>query len=252
MWKTTKAVIIGADHKMSGRPGSRNCQDACFVETRQGITIGIVSDGCSSGMYSEVGAHFSVNTLAKMLFSAVARARSFGQEFTEWERLRLQFLSHVSVVAEGMGDSYSSVIKQYFLFSIVGFVITPEGVTIFSVGDGSYFVNGKESKLGPFPKNEPPYIAYGLLNHEIPVFRLVRIAVDDVATLVVGTDGVDYLGETESTISNWVQRDETYNNSDRLRRYLVMHSPEKVEHGVIVPSKLKDDVAIVIARRFDQ
>ncbi len=51
------------------------------------------------------------------------------------------------------------IVYDYFLFTIVGALITPEGSPIFAKGDGVIFLNGEEIILRSFANNAPSYLA---------------------------------------------------------------------------------------------
>jgi hypothetical protein len=86
------------------------------------------------------------------------------------------------------------------LFTIVGVLITKTSVTFFSIGDGVIIINGQIKRLGPFPRNAPPYLAYSLLDwqHIYPKIDDVqwqfqiqdRLPINEVKSILIGTDGV--------------------------------------------------------------
>ncbi len=52
--------VIGRDHLLMGK----NCQDALVVVTNPGIIVGVISDGCGEGRYSEIGARLGCQLVA--------------------------------------------------------------------------------------------------------------------------------------------------------------------------------------------
>lgn len=250
MFTVTRASIPGSDHSMPGKPSWKNNQDASFMYSDNLITVGIVADGCGSGCRSEVGANLGAQLLGTMLVKSMHRTLTSGTVSIDWKRLRLELLGQISVVATKMGDSLSKVVSDYFLFSILGFVVIEETTSIFSIGDGSYFINGVETKCGPFSNNAPPYVAYALLGMEEPQFEIVTRATEEITSIAVGTDGVDYIENVQSTLQTWLSTESMFSHPDLLRRRLAVMNCEKVHNGILIPGPLKDDTTLVLAKRL--
>lgn len=249
MFRITAGSIPGSDHTMPGKPGWKNNQDAYYLYTSEDFTIGIVADGCGSGERSEVGASLGVKLLGAMLTSSLARSLSFGNEFNNWNRLRMELLGQISVLARSMGESFSSIIGQYFLFSLLGFVVTDNVTTVFHAGDGSYMLNGRVTRLGPFPNNAPPYLLYSLLGDNDVDFQTITFPTQTVETIAVMTDGIDYISNVETVLTEWLDSDAVFSNPDLLRRKLTVMNCEKIHSGMLIPGPLKDDTTVVLARK---
>ena len=250
-WRISSASIPGSDHTMPGKPGWKNNQDATFAYNDDSLTIGIVADGCGSGKHSEVGAEIGVRLFGEMLRQSATRSLELGNmSFAGFERLRMNLLGQISVLACQMGQSLSTVVNDYFLFSLVGFIATQEETIFFYCGDGVYFVNGESVKLGPFPGNKPPYILYGLMGDSSPSFEIVSYKTSSVTSVAVGTDGTDYILDLDSVLLKWSSMDLVFKNPDFLRRQLALMNLERVENGILTPGPLKDDISIVLAGNF--
>jgi hypothetical protein len=247
MWKITGASVIGSDH---GAPGKNN-QDALFMYRDQYVTVGIVCDGCGKGIHSEVGSKIGAQYMGRLVVESVHRAIELGGEtVSDFERLRMLVLGQISVLARAMmEESFSRVISNYFLFSIVGFAITPKTCTVFHIGDGMYAVNGEIAKMGPFPENKPPYIMYGL-DGGGPIFQTVAFPTESVQSLAVGTDGTDYIPNLNETLAEWTTSDGLFLNSDNLRRRLASLNARRKVGSIDAPGLLRDDTTLVIARNF--
>lgn len=243
-FEIAKASIPGSDHTMPGKPLKKNNQDACFTYQDARFTIAIVSDGCGSGVSSEVGSQIGVRILGEILRQALTR-----NVVLSWERIRIELLSQISVMARAMGQSLSAVIGDFFLFSLVGVLVTDTETTVFYCGDGLYGVNGDNVYIGPFPNNAPPYLSYGLLGEIVPRFETVVYPISAVETIVLGTDGVDYIPELEVKLSEWLQTDAVFSNPDVLRRRLALLNLEKIEEGILKPGPLKDDTTLILLRK---
>ena len=183
--------VIGRDHRHVGR----NNQDALAIHQSEPLTIAIVADGCSSGKYSEVGAHLGVRLLAENL-----REQHALRGTINWDTAMRQVLARLDILASSMGGSYRTTVEDYFLFTLVGVVIDAQSAQFFQLGDGTVYLNGTHVRLGPFPNNAPPYLGYGLLEGRVDVDpELIRlqswepIPVTDLSHFLIGSDGVDDL-----------------------------------------------------------
>lgn len=245
--------IPGSDHTMPGQPTWKNCQDAHFFATKGDISVGLIADGCGSGPFSEVGAQLGVKVLGERLLALAVRNTSQGHDsFARWPELRSHMLGTISVLAAQMGESPSEAVMDYFLFSFVGFLILPERTYVFHCGDGTYAVNGEVTKLGPFEKNEPPYLAYGIADSDDARSRIIvtEFATNEITSLFVASDGIDYYPDFSAvTIATWVSQNAVFINSDILRRRLAVLNCEKIFNGRLVGGPLKDDTSVVLARR---
>jgi Protein phosphatase 2C len=247
------ASIPGSDHTMPGQPTWKNCQDAHFFATKGNVFVGLVADGCGSGTFSEVGAQLGAKFLGERLIALAARSVSQGHNnFTRWPELRSFLLGTISLLAAQMGESLSDAVREYFLFSFVGFLVLPERTYVFHCGDGMYAVNGEVTKLGPFDKNEPPYLAYGIADTDDSRSRIIvsEFLTSDVTSLCVASDGIDYYPDFSAvTIATWISQNVVFTNSDILRRRLAVLNCEKVVDGRLIGGPLKDDTSVVLARR---
>lgn len=252
MWKLTGASIPGSDHTMPGKPGWKNNQDAYYLHEDDRMTIGIVADGCGSGNKSEVGAQIGVRLLGELIRESADRSLSASRDtITEWERLRILLLGQLSVLAQAMkGRSFTGIVGDYFLFSILGFIILPKITAIFHCGDGTFVIDEKMTKIGPFVDNAPPYVSYGLLGYEAHPLQVTTFPTDSVTSIAVSTDGVDYIPNFEQVLTGWTGTDALYSNPDLLRRKLALMNLEKVHDGILAPGPLKDDTTLIIARNL--
>jgi len=254
--------VCGREHARLGR-GS---QDAlCWKRTSRAI-VAVVSDGCGSGRHSEVGAKLG----SRLYVEALSRRLEHGADpvrDTLWRGARVEVLARLRSVAGAMGGELAAVVSDYFLFTIVGAVLTPNVTAIFALGDGLYGVNGEVSRLGPFANNCPPYLGYGLLEargrETAHVEPLVMVPTPSVDNLLLATDGaVDLLdseepgeGGTGGALTELWSRDRYFANSDGIRRRLALLNREVVdidwEEQRMERSTglLTDDTTIIAMRR---
>jgi len=236
----------------------RNNQDAYWWEADAGGLIAVVCDGCGSRAHSEVGALIG----ARLVAQAVRRLRRSGLPAPRlFDDVRRHVLAGLRVVARQMGPRarLADTVIDYLLFTIVGLLVTDRVALPFSFGDGLIVVNGDARELGPFPDNEPPYLAYGLLPGSLGPGRArfqVHDAtpVDEVRSILIGTDGARDLRAAAARavpgrdgvvgpLSQFWADDAFYKNRDMVRRRLAV-----LNRGA-GPGLLADDTTIVVVRR---
>jgi len=270
--------IPGRNHVGRGRLlKGRNNQDAFgWFLSREAIAV-IVCDGCGSGAYTESGAQIASRLILARLkhYLELERARmgsnkNKGPDFPVLlEAVRGDVLAELRVLISQMGDDPVQTMSDYFMFTVLGAVITPLSTTIFSLGDGIYFVNGRKRCIGPFEGNAPPYLAYGLMASPPPsmapsAMRFViqeELATEDLNTLLIGTDGVDDLAERAGhlipgrsdfvgPVSQFWEEARYVTNPDAIRRRLALINSQAVTaSGILETGLLHDDTTLVVVRR---
>jgi hypothetical protein len=203
-------TVTGRDHMKS--LAWKNGQDAlCTFDLldQSGIAIAVVSDGCGSGENSEVGAKLASRFVANRLFfylpryiAGVKKGGGDPAEFRYFEDVRQDLLGWMRQIAYGLDPNLYEGVRSHFLFTLMGFVVTPHHSFIFSIGDGVYALNGKVTRLGPFDwgekKNAPPYVGYGMFREgqyeadsKLVSFQVNEaVPTESVSSILVGTDGV--------------------------------------------------------------
>jgi hypothetical protein len=263
--------VTGRAHTLIGKTN----QDACTWFRSDDCLIALVADGCGSGKRSEVGAELGARLLAWHLASALPAQLAAGGALDApalWEAARHALLAELDRLVKAMGGPRAEVVSEYFLFTLVGLCVAGEQACLFSAGDGLFALNGELCELGPFPRNEPPYLAYGLLDEAAtstpaPRFTIHRVlparALDSV---LLGTDGAGDLqrasarplpgggGEVGPLRQFWSD-DAHFQNRDSIRRRLSLINREVVRP--IWPERrlakdrglLEDDTTVVVVRR---
>ena len=267
--------VAGREHVLAGR----NNQDAyCWLATEDAL-VALVCDGCGSSKHSEVGAKIGAALIANYAMDYAAKAvksnsqnRLFSENF--WEQIRHDVLAQLRILANAMGGELSETVSKYLLFTVVGALITRFGVSFFSIGDGVFIANGRINSIGPFPDNEPPYIAYGLIEASLTKsypdalkFQVQHIPESQkIAPILIGTDGVaDMISSAElkmpgknemvGEIGQFWEQDCYFKNQDMVRRKLALTNRECTkldeekqevikEHGL-----LSDDTTLVVIRK---
>jgi hypothetical protein len=163
------------------------------------------------------------------------------------------------------------VVSTFFLFTVIGLAVDGDTACVFSIGDGLFAIGDELLPLGPFPRNEPPYLGYGLLDRppggEAPRFLVHRVfPASALRTALIGTDGALDLAASASRpipggggdvgpISRFWEDDRYFRNPDGVRRRLAL-----INRAVTRPvwkearieresGLLRDDTTIVVVRR---
>lgn len=250
---------IGRDHWMV----PKNNQDSWSIWRYEDLTIGIVADGCGSGMHSEVGAKLGVQMLGACLRDEYLRNRQIN-----WQCVQRNMLTQLNSVAQMMGDNYRKIVESYMLFTLLGIVIDGEHAAFFALGDGTIIVNGEPLSVGPFQNNMPPYLGYGLLldelaidANEITLKPILELPIAQLASFLIATDGIDDvtrnsqstlpgLGKIVGPIEQFWQSDRYFgSNPELLSRQLKLIGRDwpvsKPQPGL-----LGDDTTVIVGRQL--
>jgi hypothetical protein len=257
------ASVPGTDHIMPGEPGWKNNQDAFSSHNSENALVAVVCDGCGSGSQSEVGAQLGAAFTARRLAQFIEAGLTI-ESALEGTANHLSDLI-VSIASAVDGDVRENV-GTYFLFTVVGVLVTPERTVVFSLGDGVYAVNGDTSVIAEYAGNAPPYIGYrvtGWSGKELLTFAIRSdLPTSAVSAVLIGTDGAADLiksqernipgtNELVGPLSQFWENDVFFRNSDALRRRLARANRETVsEDGKrIRRGLLPDDTTLMVVRR---
>lgn len=251
--------VTGRAHQRLGH----GCQDGLAWYAAADAVVAVVTDGCGSSQYSEVGARLG----ARLLVAALAKelgcqlgcepGRASGRpgapgatpEATPEatidallvQRACSDVLDHLRVLARAMGGDLAHTVSEHFLFTIVGAVVTPARTLVFALGDGIIAINGAVHVIGPFPGNCPPYLGYRLLDPGATT-ELSFQAVEPTAaidSLLLATDGAGEIlahagralpgrAEPAGPLAQFWTDDGYFRNPDAVRRRLWLMSREHV------------------------
>lgn len=200
-------TLAGLDHLVIGKPN----QDSFYLLEQNGITIGIVSDGCGSCPYSQVGSHFGARSIANLLMKLIVNSPTRGDlpkllsdsdyNFSIWSELTRQWLSYASWFVRSYNTNFYEFTKDQMYFTLVGFVADAEHFVTFSFGDGFVGLNGILHELAPMQladkKNAPAYLSYLMFPQEFrPPAEFLRFRVnfftelDTLENFIISTDGL--------------------------------------------------------------
>jgi hypothetical protein len=186
--------LIGREHVRT----QRNNQDGLGLVCQDDLVVAVVTDGCSSGRYSEVGARLGAGWLAQWVPVYAERYGSV-QSPAFLEAVTEGFLTYLHGVARRFHPEREAMpvtIQDYLLFTFLVVAMTPVETCIFGLGDGVFGLNGEMHTLDAGADNAPPYLAYRLVEEALtgPVGPLQPVIHAHCPTavvehLVIATDG---------------------------------------------------------------
>jgi hypothetical protein len=208
--RITHGSIPGRAHRRLGR----NNQDGVALRRGADALCAVVTDGCSSGAASEVGARLGAAWLASWI---PRYARALGPDVDD--------TALAAAVTGGLADRLGelatlvdpearpSVVADLLLFTFIAVLVEPRRTRVLALGDGIVAASGRDPiVLEPGPDNAPPYVAYHALRAEDLAPEAQRPApsiplsldTDALDTLVLATDGALPLldGELQSWLSD--------------------------------------------------
>jgi hypothetical protein len=266
-FETAAGSVIGKYHLRIGK----NNQDSYSIlnNYEKEITIAVVCDGCGSCSHSEVGAKLGTKLVVNAI-NATWKNQPLDDQF--WQEVHQAILEKLRNIITNLNenDGFLAIIDYYFLFTIVGAIITPLETVTFAIGDGIIAVNDEIITIDEFPDNAPPYLAYKICNpnsqkYDFQIYH--RLPTAEVNSILIGTDGVKDLinneqqnlpGKPEKVghLSQFWQQDHYFKNSDMIRRRLSLINQEITKpnwdnHTLEkTPGLLSDDTTLIAIRRI--
>lgn len=239
--RAAAAAVIGARHLRARRNG----QDAAAAWASPAAAVVVVCDGCSAGARSEVGAQLGATL---MLGAVGARLFTGGRPDDEqlWRAARADVVRAIADLVERMPGERCQLLRDYFAFTIVAAAATADRAAVWMLGDGAYRHADGTRVLGPFPDNQPPYLAYDLVSSPLPAhFEIVTAP----GPIVIATDGAAELDLAPFAAARFVE------HPDALRRELALRAcaDEQIDWAerrlVRHPAPLQDDGAVGVVWR---
>lgn len=238
--------VTGREHRRAERDG----QDGHALVVTDRVVAAIVTDGCSSGRRSEIGARIGAGWLAALVeqrFGAIGAIGSTGEASCAARAaardVARELLERLGLLARSLhpaGDVDAARIDESLLFGFLAAVVTPSTTIVFGIGDGIVIIDREVSSIDPGPDNAPPYVAYGLLDAAAasagPSIHFVG-PTDEIDVVAVATDGLTPLVPTLAELAS----DPRYAiNPSLLRKRLVVLS----DRGTF-----SDDATVAVVRR---
>ncbi|MDR0859827.1 MAG: protein phosphatase 2C domain-containing protein [Candidatus Peribacteria bacterium] len=269
------ASVPGTSHAKRGM----NNQDHFTWLRTDDFIIAVVSDGCGSTKYSEVGSRLLSTIFTNYLAKRLEQSKGVAGEILFqserwWDELSQDVLARIRIIAQDMGNPWLQYIKDYFLATLVGVIVRKDTTCVFSCGDGVFAVNGNLQEIGPFEGNKPPYLAYHLLGKELVdmdpsllgIQRYGYWPTEEIHSLLIGTDGVGDLCKLENVpfpaqekligkIDQFWSEEIYFTNPQWMQNVLTTINTEKrkpvwAEKNIArYPGLLKDDTTLLTLRK---
>lgn len=235
--------VTGRSHRLAERDG----QDGCATLATGQVVAAIVTDGCSSGRASEIGARVGARWLAAIVERRFGAALEAGPGPTEAPEqiaraVTRELVLFLGVLARSLhpaGELDAGHVGDALLFGFLAAVVTPRDAIVFGVGDGLVLAGRDVTVLDPGPSNAPPYAAYALLGRAIePRVHFVG-RTEDVAALAIATDGVEPAAE----LALLAETPRIENNPSLLEKRLRVLATER---------RFADDATVAVIRRKER
>lgn len=157
---TDSMFAIGNDHLKTGLP----CQDYAISGTGSDSAYAIVSDGCSSGRRTDVGARITATTMERALLAFP------GNQAAMWHDQRESMLAAMATLGCEFEDLYATCIYAYCSPKERYVHVRGDGAVAWKYPDGS--IEMISFDWGVVGQNNPPfYPAYGLIDPVLEAFK---------------------------------------------------------------------------------
>ena len=247
--------VAGRVHRRMAKPN----QDAVtWRRGRRGLVM-VVCDGCGSGARSEVGAELSARLWAKALAERVDGGAAIDHEL--FVAAGDEVLDHLAALCAALGATDDAarrtLVASHLLATSLCAVVSRDRAAVFALGDGVVGLGREHRLIGPFPDNQPPYLALGLVGARPSGETWIADA--SVGSALLATDGAGPL-LTETAIGPGLAlldaagADALYRNPAALTRRLGLLADDvteidwdarKVDRRAAL---LDDDCTIALAR----
>ncbi|MBN1287114.1 MAG: protein phosphatase 2C domain-containing protein [Anaerolineae bacterium] len=219
-FSVSAGTIIGRTHAIR----QTNRQDAHALAVAPGYAAGVLCDGCGEGAASEVGAMLAARYLAQEAARMLGEGGAAPADLpgalypalVEYLGGLLDLQRLVSV------DARQRFVRDYLLFTVVGFVLNRDAGVVFVAGDGLASIDGAVCRFDY--DNRPPYPAYHLLAAGGASSGFETIAFDPAGLQDLGlaSDGfdVELFGDLRGLVHPRAVQRKLNVWSDKERRFL--------------------------------
>jgi serine/threonine protein phosphatase PrpC len=180
--------IIGRSHMTR----QANCQDSLALAQPESAIVGVVCDGCGEGQHSEVGSTLA----AKYIVTQALQLLDDKCDLAEIPSiLYMRILDYLEdLISLSLPVNRLQFVQHHLLFTIVGVILTNDGGTLFSSGDGLIAVDDKVNSINQ--NNKPAYIAYHLIRENVVSTSVIQHGftvqkINDWQRIVIATDGFE-------------------------------------------------------------
>jgi len=227
------ATIQGHTH----RNLEYNNQDFVLITENDNFKIGLIADGCGSGSNSEVGAQLGLKFLSKRIIEKID---------SDWKsNLKEDIQRYSKEISEIHSSDSKGFIRDFLLYTIIGFVEKDNILTIFSYGDGVIIIDDKIEIINH--DNRPKYLNNELIGNEGGEFIFKEINFEN-QKIILGSDGLEDLlegiekgfVEEYHSLKQFINDTENFTNPTHLPKLLRNHSRKGV---------LKDDCTLIMIKK---
>lgn len=194
MYRIRMAAKQGRRHRLNGT----NNQDAVLHGAVGDYTFGVICDGCSEGAYSEVGAWLGANFIYHSLRQRLARAAYVCDvPIATFHKLKMALDTYTEAMLpaySGQEKERAQFVRDHLLFTVLGFIQSPDAVLFFWAGDGTIWHNDDTRLLKQ--DDRPTYLGYSLVHeahlsadiHIPTAFEIFEVPTDGLARFAIGSD----------------------------------------------------------------
>jgi hypothetical protein len=219
--------VTGRDHRRAERDG----QDGFATLVKPDVVAAVVTDGCSSGRTSEVGARLGAAWIATLVEERFAGVRDEDGARIAAKRVVDGLVERLRDLSATLG-ARAEAVGEMLLFGFLAIAVTKDVAIVFGVGDGVACVDGTMTVVDPGPENAPVYPAYALLGAAIEPRILF---VGRAECIAVATDGVDV-----TTLGELVVDPRFDKNASLLRKKMNLLAQD---------GRFHDDATVALVRR---
>ncbi len=234
--------VAGRVHRRMARPN----QDAVsWIRTRCGVVL-VVCDGCGGAPRSEVGAALGARLWSRALADRLDAGAA--ADATLFEAAGDDVIVRLRELSGAMAADPTAVVIDHFMFTSLAAVITPEVIAVHAIGDGVIALGDAIRVVGPYPENQPPYLAQALVGPR-PAGLTWLADPREIDRVAIASDGAGALPDLTGLAADIVFR-----NPAALTRRLSLLAEDQVEidwdarRVVRTPALLDDDTTIAMAR----
>jgi len=221
--------MIGREHVRL----SKNNQDGIGIAVEGTTIAAVVTDGCSEGRASEVGAKLAASWLASWAPLHAAVAELDPSNFVP--SLAMGLIRYLDPFVRGLSSRPGidpAVVQEFFLFTFLMVVITEARTIVFGCGDGLFAINGAVQIIES-PGNAPDYVGYRFVDRKVDPVIHFDGPTREVQSAIVATDG-----------ARQVALDELLRDPKYLANKTLLHRRLNALGGQLI-----DDTSIVMVRR---
>lgn len=226
--QSASASIIGSSHKKH----LKNKQDAFRLYQSEEITVGVVCDGCGSCAQTEIGsaltAEFAVNYCANVFCTSAFDGQLLSDAICNF---------YNDLIRISGTSSPKEFARETLLTTVVGFVLTPSDVVVFTSGDGVTVVNNEINVIDQ--NDRPDFLGYNIYRNKNYTFDVKKYPRNEVKRLLIATDGL---------IDLWSDRNPSEVLDELFSRKDFFSDPAALSTFFAERTDLRDDTTAILLK----